>query len=333
MSPGNPSRAGICFAISAIALSFFCLSPGPALGDQAPADYTANLGGKVEYWHPNKMPLRVFLDANPNVPNFKPKFKDYFLGACQSWSEASQGKITFKFVDKDQADIHVNWTNDISQLLQKGELGEAQWESDPRGMYHASIKLLTVSEDGKRPIGDQEAKLMCLHELGHALGLVKHSPYLGDIMNACIDFNYSTPIDALTLSQRDKNTILKLYTEGDALVEKLSAESDDPRVKLMRLCYRATNLLQEEKYDAAYILLDRALNIDANCVQALSAMSNCCFEQGMDYYVNGDFARAIQRLERFISVANTLKMDNPQINQAKETISRCKSKLSTQPAK
>ena len=310
-------------------LSALLLLYSGAARAEDPGDYINNLGGKVDYWHAEKMPLKVFIAADAKVPNFKPQFKDFFIGACKSWSDASQGKVRFKFVQSEPFDIYVSWTNDVTQLLQQGELGEASWDTDPNGMYQARIKLLTVSQDGKRPITDQEAKLMCLHELGHSLGLVKHSPYLGDIMNACIDFNYSTPVEQLVLSQRDKNTILRLYTEGDAIVEKLSSESPDPRVKLMRLCYRATMLLQEEKYDAAYVLLDKALTIDPKCVQALSAMGQCCFEQGMDYYSNGDYKNAIARLERFVACASALKMDSPQIEQANESIKRCKAKLAS----
>ncbi|MBX9689049.1 MAG: matrixin family metalloprotease [Candidatus Obscuribacterales bacterium] len=300
----------------------------------AASDYADSLGAKADYWHPEKMPIRVMIVADPRVPNYKPQFRDFFIGACQSWSEASNGKITFKFVQAEPCDIKVWWTNDLKQLLNKGELGEAQWENDPDGMYRANIKLLTLNEDGSRGINDQEAKLMCLHELGHALGIVKHSPYLGDIMNACIDFNYSTPLDQLILSPRDKATILRLYTEGDALLDKLCAESADPRARLMRLCFRADKLVQNEKYEQAYPLLDTALSIDPRCTPALSSMSNCCFEQGMDAYSAGNYELAVSRLSRFIETSKALNyMNNPQIAEAMESLNRCKAKLNQSKSK
>lgn len=300
----------------------------PGFGQNAP-DYIDSLGGKVDYWHPEKMPLKIFIVEDKRVPNYKSQFKDYVLQACKSWSSACQGKISFKFVQAEPCDIRISWTNDLNQLLQRGELGEARWENDRDGLFRATIKLLTVSEDGRRPISDQEAKLMSLHELGHALGLVKHSPYLGDIMNACIDFNFNTPVENLDLSARDKRTIFRLYTESEEIIDKLSAESSDPHVKLMRLCFRADKLLQEEKYETAFVLLERALKIDPNCQQAQNAMASCCFDQGMDFYSAGNYEIALDRLERFLTLCHSLHFeDSPQYSQAKQSISRCKSKIS-----
>jgi hypothetical protein len=304
------------------------LPPGDA------KDYTDYLGAKVDYWHPEKMPLKVLIVDDPKVPNYRPQFKDFFISACQTWSNATQGKLRFKFVQAEPYDIKVSWTNDKTQLHSQGELGEAGWKNDQDGLFEATIKLLTVETDANQAISDKQAKLMCLHELGHALGLVKHSPYLGDIMNASIGFNYNTPIDQLDLSERDKKTIFLLYSNPDLIIDKLTATTSDPRAKLMRLCFKSDKLIRDEKYDEAYAVLEQALAIDPHCVEALSNMSDCCFEQGMDCYANGDNAKAISRLEKFLAIFGQLKLadgsslnSSPQVTEAKEAIAKCKAKL------
>ncbi len=306
-----------------------CL-PGVQAFESA-ADYVDSLGGKVNFWHPEKMPLRVFIQIDLGVPNFKARFKDYFLDACKAWAEASGQKISFKFVEKAPYDIRVYWTSDTTSLNKEGELGESSWSSDQNGLYQAVIKLLTIGLDGRSPISDQEAKLMCLHELGHALGLAKHSPYPSDIMAACIDYNYNTPVSALHLSERDKRTIFRLYDEGDELVEKLSAASGDPQAKIMRLCFRASKLEDEGQFDTATVLLERALAIDPQSKPGLRLLGSITFAHGMELYEKGDYSRAKERLEKFLDTCIKLKSeDRSLISQAKETIGRCKSKLKEQ---
>ncbi len=335
--------AGLAISATKVAAQGESSRGAASYGASTPAngtDYVDSLGAKVDYWHAEKMPLKVLIVADPRVPNYKPQFKDFFMSACQAWSNASQGKVTFKFVQAAPYDIKVSWTNDVNQLLSKGELGEAAWKNDQDGFFEATIKLLTVAQDASRPINDQEAKLMCLHELGHALGLVNHSPYRGDIMDASIDFNYATPLEQLVLSDRDKKTIFLLYANPDVVLDRLSQAASDPRSKLMRYCFKAEKLLRDEKYDAAYDVLDQALTVDPKCVQALGSMSSCCFEQGMDCYANGDYAKAISRLEKFQSVSSLLKTvdgfafnSGPQFTEAKEAILRCKAKLQSVPQK
>src|SRR5262249_32317709 len=61
-----------------------------------------------------------------------------------------------------------------------------------------------------KPIGPLRNRLLvekiCLHEMGHALGMNGHSPNSRDVMYSSANLD-----DKPVLSERDKNTIRKLY--------------------------------------------------------------------------------------------------------------------------
>src|SRR5262249_48931115 len=71
---------------------------------------------------------------------------------------------------------------------------------------HADIRILTVDRESERPIGEDDMKKTCLHELGHALGLQGHSTNNHDIM-----FYSVSPTVWPVLSKRDKATLLGIY--------------------------------------------------------------------------------------------------------------------------
>lgn len=318
----------LAFLIFGLLFFAFILSPSAPAKARLASDYVENLGGKVEYWHAEKMPLKVLLLEDRAVPYYKPEFKSFFLDACRDWSAASGGKIQFKFVSSEPADIVVSWTDDFESVLKGGELGETNWQYDENGLFRATIKLLTLADQGRRPISPQEIKLMSLHELGHALGIAGHSPYAGDIMVACIDFDFNAPLSSLGLSSRDKNTIARLYNDGKKLTNELSLKSNEPDAKLMRLCLRAKSLMQEGKFDAAYVMLEKALKIDPKSSQALNGLAACTYEQGLLFLRSGSYELAEKRLSRFLEICPQIGMQpSREYFRAGRALQFCRSKM------
>ena len=72
------------------------------------------------------MPLKVYIESGDGVMGFDPRFGKILRSAFGEWSKASEGKVTFRFVDNsDDADIRGSWTSDPSQFKRRSEDGEA----------------------------------------------------------------------------------------------------------------------------------------------------------------------------------------------------------------
>src|SRR5579885_2065036 len=51
-------------------------------------------------WPASRMPIPVYVYPADGVRNFRPAFIQILKSACSEWTEASNGAITFRFVDK-----------------------------------------------------------------------------------------------------------------------------------------------------------------------------------------------------------------------------------------
>jgi Matrixin len=152
-------------------------------------------------------------------------------GAFEMWEQRSNGIVRFTQVeDPAQARIRVIWSHlGMGQHPNDCVLGAhtiTQWNAAPGsgltslvfggipvGMprntkYVVQPQVIEVNLDliHAKP---EELRLRLLrnvvaHELGHAVGLMGHSPQRSDLMNALTD-------ECSRLSQRDVNTLRKLY--------------------------------------------------------------------------------------------------------------------------
>lgn len=154
--------------------------------------------------------------------------------------------------------MKVNWSNDLHSAPLKAEMGHAKLSATSDGIDAVTIELLTVDPFKDGPIGKRLMRNVCLHEVGHALGLQGHSPFPDDIMYPQLGAQDG-------ISARDVNTLLTLYSDS-ARDRALSAT---PTIK-QNTTKRQANLLASEgsklavdgKYDEALKLLGEALKID-----------------------------------------------------------------------
>ena len=216
-------------------------------------------------WAANRMPIKVYIKSGEDVPGYRYDFDESIRDAFDQWQIKTRGKIRFVLQETpDNADFIVNWTNDLKSKPFHAELGHAKLESDGEGIRHAELELLTVDPFKEGPVGKRLMRNVCLHEVGHALGLQGHSPYKDDIM-----FPQLSVQDGI--SDRDLNTLMTLY-QDDARDKILNAS---PTIKQHSKSRQAaifanegSRLAVSGNYKEAYELLKKALTTDPKVEQA-----------------------------------------------------------------
>jgi len=157
------------------------------------------------------MPLKVCIVPATNVKGYQPEFDQLLVKCFQDWGNSSGGKVSFKGVsDQKTADILCTWTSDTSKFMNTAEAGETTVYGSKSGIQHCTIQILTVPHPMSPgvPLSQFRLRWICLHEIGHALGLGGHTRNPQDIMF------FTAPLAEVwkELSPRDCNTVQALYS-------------------------------------------------------------------------------------------------------------------------
>jgi tetratricopeptide (TPR) repeat protein len=184
--------------------------PGASAVKSSANDYLADVMTESSFrWEEDHMPIKVYVDSGEGVPGVDPFSESTAKSAFAEWEKASKGKVRFLFVEKENdADIKFRWTAEVQDLSQAAEGGETRVIRGFGGTRTTKIQVLTKKQDGSKLPGPL-LRVICLHEIGHGLGMMGHSKNADDIMYA------STPIayERSELSKRDSNTLCRLYSD------------------------------------------------------------------------------------------------------------------------
>lgn len=205
-------------------------APAQPMATQSPAgqpadDYleSAVSGGKYFRWPADKMPIRVYIYPGSGAPGYRDSFARALADSFSIWQKGSESRISFWMVqDPAQADITCDWTGDPAVIQNAGGGGEGgstklSGQADPDGInvriVRAKITILTKPRSAA-PMSDDDIKKVCLHEVGHALGLNGHSNNNHDVM-----FFSESPSVWPALTKRDRATVNRLYSNYPRSVE------------------------------------------------------------------------------------------------------------------
>lgn len=279
-------------------------------------------------WPLSKNPIRVYIEPGTGKKGFKPEFIDVLKKAFDTWSQVSDKRISFQFVESAPgAQIYCKWTDSKDHLLALAEGGHSRVVYVGPLIGYAEITLLS---NPAFVLGDMSEKLaykFALHEIGHALGIMGHSRNSADVMYCGMSL---AEVDT-TLSLRDRKTYFllyedqlipravnkalavrleKLYKECLVEAEKSHSHGDpDAASKLYfkaaaycspygfydqrlakALVHSAEMLFEEKKYTEAEIIFRAALNILDNNDKAESIdKCHCCTDLGDIYFSNKNY--------------------------------------------
>jgi len=181
-------------------------------GSPTSSDYVSSLLG-VRRWPKSMMPIKVYVRPNPQLQEMQKIFSEVVTSSLDQWCKASGSAISYRIVDRvELANLICDYTDRPDLVRPDHDLGsegaaDTQVRLKDNTLEWADITCLVCDEPGAPPRDRAMLNKLCLHEIGHALGMRGHSPSNRDTMF----FNSSVPTVSDKLTQRDKNTIRKIY--------------------------------------------------------------------------------------------------------------------------
>jgi tetratricopeptide (TPR) repeat protein len=164
----------------------------------------------------SKMPIKVYVHDARSVPGYKPAWGAILQQSFRDWEKASGGQVKFELVDSmpqpfDGIECYfMGASGKDAGLENEAEAGEAKMYVMPGSgdLHSGTIKILTKSFSAVLPLTDNRVRYICLHEIGHALGLSGHTDNPDDIMFLSTSFKD----EWRELSPRDARTIQRFYS-------------------------------------------------------------------------------------------------------------------------
>jgi len=182
-------------------------------GSPNASDYVSGLVS-ANTWRRQDMPIKVCVRSNYQLPGFYRQFSAIVKDSLDQWCKAANGAISYKFVDsRDSANLVFDYTDRSDLCTSEHEAGleggtEMMTREDNTAAKGTVVVLVKTSPEETHFRDRVLITKVCLHEVGHALGIHGHSSNNHDVM-----FLAATPEPIAVLSERDKATIKRIYRQ------------------------------------------------------------------------------------------------------------------------
>lgn len=273
------------------------LKPGEGTKDYFPfATYDS-----VTKWTADKFPLKVHVPSDAEVAavgNYKPQYGQALRQSFQDWQQRSNNAVSFTYVPTSaEANIDCVWTNNPANVSRPSEGGEAKVQYDTiRGIDKVQIILLTRTPDGDANVPVNLIKAAALHEVGHAMGVLGHSPNPEDVMFC------SVPAADLPrpLTERDGNTLAYLYSPSVVMEHHYHATGDaSDKVALNN---DGVSLAATQDFAKAADRFEAALKLDPNYEPSKRNLAACLNNLAILAAQENRFADAAMRFKRALEL-------------------------------
>lgn len=234
-----------------------------------PNQYVVTVGGALDYlkdavseglfrWPIKRFPLRIYIASADSLKSYRPEYEEAVRQSIDDWDKATLGQIGLKIVDSaDDADITVNFVDDLHAPALRAEAGKAQLHGNMDGVDNASVQLLTISPFPDQLMTKDFMRMIAVHEIGHALGLTGHSPYEEDVMFPALS-------NQRGITSRDVATLYKLYEIGGATAFNLDSADLTDKGKIQLLFAEASKAKANNDTAKALACFEQVLKIDGS---------------------------------------------------------------------
>lgn len=245
--------------------------------------------GKLKRWNPETFPLTVYIENNPQLPEY---YYSEVKKAFQQWQKDTENFVRFVYTNnKQSANIRCEFKNfaDLKNNSPGGmSLGVTQIKTKKGVLKYSQIDLAITDSKGKY-FNSKHLYSTILHEIGHSLGLSGHSVNKKDIM---YPVNYSNS----GLSKGDINTLKLLYS----IVPDVSNKNYTEEQK--RKFITTEDILGD--YDTRINIEISKTNDDINTEISSSSPSKFV-KLGYLNYKKKNYNEAIKNYEKAISLTNS----------------------------
>ena len=244
--------------------------------------------GELVRWNPSTFPLHVYVEDNPELPEY---FNITVKKAFSEWQKVSDNFITFSFTeDEDYADIKCFFPADYRSENdgQRMISGVTNFQFDNDKLKYAAINFASYDMDNKFRTKDALYST-ALHEIGHALGIAGHSVNKEDIMFPV------TQHGKAKISQSDISTLKLIYSIVPDKTNKNYSQYDKNK-------YITTEDVLGN-YDTRLDIELEAVKADVNADKN-SYFAGKYFNMGNIYYKKKDFQNAIKNYEKGLSLTS-----------------------------
>ena len=214
-----------------------------------------------------QMPIRVHIAPTPIGVEGVETYLESFRYAMREWEAAADGRIQFQEVEPTaNADIRVRWQRSGLTRMIDTALGRTALTRLSETDFEVDI-VLSLRESGSTALlSPEKMRTVCLHELGHAIGLWGHSPDSADV------FFFAATAQRPT--DRDRATLHKVYAtplhapQHEAAIAVLKTQIEaNPRHARNHYLLGAVNF-DKGKVDAAIANFKACLALDPDFQQA-----------------------------------------------------------------
>ncbi len=269
--------------------------------------YAVDSNGKLVKWKKKK--LKVYISPS--------EYKETIQNALNQYNSYFEEYFTFyPAKTREDSDIKIDVvdhfsSNDNQDSIYMAGITNNTFSGDDKRLTNSIIQILSKKPNSTQKVTDEEVFRVVLHEMGHALGIIGHSPNSSDVMFA------SSNVE--DFSQRDINTLKLMYSNNDEAVQKETKDYADVKLKeaedyakdtpnkaiswvnLGKVYYDLNK--KEEALDA----YKKALEIEPDNPLIYQSMAEC-------YYSSEKYETAIKYYNYALDCAKTDEVKNPFIS-------------------